>query len=308
MDRRNQLVSSMALASLAAGCMFLVPTTTLTASPKAAAPADEAPATLVLTGIVRDFKEKTIPNGHPDFEITPSRGFAHYANNIETNIGADGKPVFKGGGKKVNSQWKNSAGKAICFNQFNPSLGDVAGAWDSTVSTGGITSSESFYSWFNDVLGTNLSKPLDLTLVRQGNGTYVFDSTVDPVYKALGGFFPIENQLFGNPGGSPNRNFHFTFELHTEFQYKAAENQVFTFRGDDDVWVYINNKLVIDIGGIHSAVEQTIDLNRLGLVDGENYKLDFFFAERHRTQSNFKITTNLRLESVELPNVSQAFD
>lgn len=306
MDRRTRLVSSMALASLAVGSTFLLPSAT-TASPRAAA-AGDAPATIVLTGIVRDFKEKTAPGGHVDFEVTPSRGFAHYSNNIETNLGADGKPVFKGGGKKVTKQWTTAAGKPIAFNQYNASLGDKLGTWDTVVSTGGITSSESFYSWFNDVLGTNLSKPLDITLVKQSNGAYVFDSTVDPVYKALGGFFPIENELFGNPGGSPNRNFHFTFELHTEFQYVAAENQTFTFRGDDDVWVFIDGKMVIDIGGIHSAVEQQIDLNRLGLVDGENYKLDFFFAERHRTQSNFRITTNLKLETVELPNVSAAYD
>jgi fibro-slime domain-containing protein len=306
MDRRTHLVSSMALASLAVGSTFLLPSAT-TASPRAAV-ADEAPATIVLTGIVRDFKEKTAPGGHADFEVTPSRGFAHYSNNIEANLGADGKPVFKGGGKKVSKQWTTAAGKPIAFNQYNESLGDKVGSWDTVVSTGGITNSESFYGWFNDVLGTNLSKPLDITLVKQSNGAYVFDSTVDPVYKALGGFFPIENELFGNPGGSPNRNFHFTFELHTEFLYVAAENQTFTFRGDDDVWVFIDGKMVIDIGGIHSAVEQQIDLNRLGLVDGQNYKLDFFFAERHRTQSNFRITTNLKLETVELPNVSAAYD
>lgn len=308
MDRRNQLISSMALASLAAGCMFFAPVATSTAAPKPLAEDVAAPATLVLTGIVRDFKEKGAAGGHVDFEVTPSRGYAQYCNNIEPTLGSDRKPVFKGGGKKVSKQWATSAGKAICFNQYNPELGDKEGAWDTVVSTGGITSSESFYAWFNDVLGTNMSKPLDITLVKQSDGTYVFDSQVDTVYKALGGFFPIENQLFGNPGGSPNRNFHFTFELHTEFQYKQAENQVFTFRGDDDVWVFINDKLVIDIGGIHSAVEQSIHLNRLGLTDGENYKLDFFFAERHRTQSNFKITTNLKLETLQMPDVTMQFD
>lgn len=65
---------------------------------------------------------------------------------------------------------------------------------------------------------------------------------------------------------------------------------------------------MIDIGGIHGKVEQEVSLNRLGLVDGERYDLDFFFAERHRTESNFKITTNLNLENVELPTVSNAFD
>ena len=59
---------------------------------------------------------------------------------------------------------------------------------------------------------------------------------------------------------------------------------------------------------VHGAIEQTVDLNRLNLEDGEVYELAFFFAERHRTASNFRITTNLRLQSVTLPTVTAAFD
>ena len=40
----------------------------------------------------------------------------------------------------------------------------------------------------------------------------------------------------------------------------------------------------------------------------QEYDLDFFFAERHRTQSNFKITTNIVLENTVLPTVSNAYD
>jgi fibro-slime domain-containing protein len=274
---------------------------------RAAPPTAEPPASLELTGIVRDFKERTKPGGHPDFEVAPLGGFGHFSGNIAATLDADRKPVFTGGGFKVNAQWRDGAGRPICWRLFDAAKGDYAGTKGVT-SSGGIQSAASFATWFNDDINLNVSKPLALTLVRQPNGSYVFDSQVDPAYTAVGGFFPIENQLFGNPGGTPNRNFHFTFELHTKFTYDADGGQVFGFRGDDDVWVFIDGKLVIDLGGVHGAIEQFVELNRLGLTDGEDYELSFFFAERHRTQSNFKITTNLQLETITLPSASNAFD
>jgi fibro-slime domain-containing protein len=124
----------------------------------------------------------------------------------------------------------------------------------------------------------------------------------------LSGFFPIEGDLFGNPGGTPDRNFHFTFELHMEFEYDATVDQFFRFTGDDDVWVFINDRLVIDLGGVHTAKDQYVDLERLDLVHNETYVIDFFFAERHRTASNFRIETNLPVRTFGLPPVTAVFD
>ncbi|MCL4209764.1 MAG: fibro-slime domain-containing protein [Phycisphaerales bacterium] len=272
---------------------------------------EDPPPYIELTGLVRDFKERTVAGGHPDFERKPANGFGLYCGNVSPYLGEDGKPVFTGTGKKVTSQWKDSAGRPICYTLYNPALGDVAGAWG-VADKGGITSADSFRSWFRDELGTNLSisKTVTLRFVRQQDGSYVFDDKEDATYQSLGGFFPIEHQLFGNPGGSPNRNFHFTFELHTQFTYKADGAQVFQFIGDDDVWVFIDGRLVIDLGGVHGATSQYVDLNRLGLVDGQTYNLDFFFAERHRTQSNFRVVTNLRLQAPPTPpaTMSPVFD
>ena len=53
------------------------------------------PETIELTGTVRDFEEGTgCGQGHPDFEVYPSRGFAQYCKNVATQLGEDGKPVF----------------------------------------------------------------------------------------------------------------------------------------------------------------------------------------------------------------------
>ncbi|MBC8310665.1 MAG: fibro-slime domain-containing protein [Phycisphaerales bacterium] len=262
------------------------------------------PDTIELTGTVRDFEESggCGSDGHPDFEVYPSKGFGQYCKNIDTQLGADGKPVFIGGGKKVRWQATDSNWQPISWTMYDSELGDHSIRYRSGNSTGGIQSAASFNQWYNDVEGVNINIPLTITLARQQDGSYVFDDQLDSNYQQLGGFFPIENQGWGNPGGSPDRNFHFTFELHTEFTYQENGAQYFQFIGDDDVWVFIDGYLVIDLGGIHSSTEQYVDIARLGLEDGESYTLDFFFAERHRTQSNFRFQTNLQLEEASLPD------
>jgi len=267
------------------------------------------PNEIVLTGTVRDFHARN-DGGHTDFQWRPSAGYGHYVGMAAPELDEDGKPVFASTGYKLSRQWKDASGKAIAPPMPHmPSLqGDIAGRVSS--SQGGSSHTpEAFAQWFRDVPGVNASKPLDITLVRNpGTNQYTFDDREDPYFQDLGGFFAINNELFGNYGNT-GKNFHFTFELETEFIYEAQAGQTFTFTGDDDVWVFIDGKCVIDIGGVHSRVAQTIDLDRLEwLEDGHTYELKFFFAERHTTQSNFKIETTLNLRSVNLPTTTALSD
>ncbi len=271
------------------------------------------PSSIQLTGVVRDFRERSVSGGHPDFERKPDAGFGHYMRLVKDTLDSEGKPEFRSVGYKVSSQWKDAAGR----NRIEPKPyidarpGDVDGSMSS--STGGaVVSGDTFRQWWRDVPGVNISRQITLTLNRQpGTNIYTFDDRTDPLYSSRQGFFPINGELFGNSGGGgvANTNYHFTFELETTFVYQRGTNQVFTFTGDDDVFVFIDGKLVIDLGGVHGAISQSIDLDRLSwLQDGRTYTLKFFFAERHRTQSNFRIDTTLRLRNVDPPATTALFD
>ena len=88
----------------------------------------------------------------------------------------------------------------------------------------------------------------------------------------------------------------FTTEFHIFFRYNGGE--VFDFRGDDDVWVFVNDKLVMDLGGCHTAKPGSVSLDAVaadaGLVVGKNYELALFQAERCYGHSNFKAEMTLR--------------
>jgi fibro-slime domain-containing protein len=189
---------------------------------------------------------------------------------------------------------------------FECKLGDDPGIVQATLGADGrpvynsansnptVTSAASFFQWYHDDSTVNRTASTQIVLSDIGGGLYRFASN---------SFFPIDNQLLGNQGNS--HNFGFTTEWHTTFGYSQAANSTFSFTGDDDVFVFINDQLAIDLGGVHGAETANIDLNSvaatLGLTDGNNYTLDVFQAERHTVGSNFTMTTSLQLASQGVP-------
>ncbi|MBN2194451.1 MAG: DUF4215 domain-containing protein [Polyangiaceae bacterium] len=144
-------------------------------------------------------------------------------------------------------------------------------------------------------------------------------------------FFPLDDSTFTDAGerasanippsfggwleepGAPRHNFHFTSEVRYWFQYLAGETYALDFTGDDDVWVFVNQHLAVDVGGIHEPVHATLVIDGtgqasvtyaaaeggattrsgptdLGMVDGNVYEIAVFHAERNTTVSTFKLT------------------
>jgi fibro-slime domain-containing protein len=149
--------------------------------------------------------------------------------------------------------------------------------------------------WYRDTPGKNIPYDYQIVLTPIGGGISSFNDQE---------FFPLDGRGWNDEYVADDgmmHNFSFTFELHTTFEYMGGET--FTFIGDDDVFVFIANKLVVDLGGVHGAETKTIMLDTLvtddaamtpvPLTKGTTYPLDIFYNERHTVASHFRMDTSI---------------
>ena len=209
----------------------------------------------LVVGIVRDMASFQIQSGgHPDFERFSGSGATK--GLVTSVIGADRKPVYG----------------AECDDNGSPNPACPFGQQ--------MTTKANFDQWYRYTAGVNQPYVVYLQFVPNGN-VYTFQSTA---------FLPLDGAGFGNTPGFTH-NFSFTTELHLKFTYGGGET--FSFTGDDDLWVFIDGKLAIDLGGLHSPVNGAVSLDTLGLTKGTTYDIELFNAERHTDASHFRVTTNL---------------
>jgi fibro-slime domain-containing protein len=170
----------------------------------------------------------------------------------------------------------------IVKDTLGPDDKPVYASLSRTKSTSGA---QNFDKWYHDD-AVNLSTPVELQLLPAADeaGAFEYDDQT---------FFPIDDMLLGNEGRA--YNYHFTLEAQTVFEYRGGE--VFSFTGDDDMWVFINRRLAIDLGGLHPKLSAQVNLDEIagafGLNPGTIYPLHFFFAERHTTASTFRLHTTI---------------
>lgn len=143
---------------------------------------------------------------------------------------------------------------------------------------------ELFDQWYRDVPLVNARVEIQLGLDEYSGAMWQVDDEE---------FFPLDAYDLGPDPGAHNH--HFTLEIHPQFTYYGGEK--FRFQGDDDLFLSINDRLVIDLGGVHEPLGGEVVLDDaaadIGLNIGETDPIDLFFAERHTAESRFRIETTI---------------
>jgi fibro-slime domain-containing protein len=239
---------------------------------------------MVVPAIFRDFRF----HNPSDFESDLPGGSGAVTGIVDDTLDKDGKPVFTG----------------------------------STDTGVAIESKATFATWYRTTDKVNHATASKLSLWKTSKGSYVnrYGENGEQWKNGIDGnplFFPVDNDTFtpaselaaaqipalydsNVPYETPAKkhNFSFTSEVRYWFSYESGKTYQLDFVGDDDFWVFINKKLAVDIGGLHSPAEGSITLNatwatKLGnLQSGKVYEIAVFHAERHTTASTFKLTLN----------------
>ncbi|HEY0710065.1 MAG TPA: DUF4215 domain-containing protein, partial [Polyangia bacterium] len=186
----------------------------------------------------------------------------------------------------------SAAGKPVHVTTNQPSTANA-------YTGGALTSMDWFGMWYVDNATYNRTVRDVMTFTTLPGGIYQFNNSA---------FFPMDGRGFNVNSGTPSHNFHFTSEVRYWFEFQG--NESFDFTGDDDVWVFVNKRLAVDLGGQHAAetgniqfapngtgqvcdllndcgARRTVDF---GMQVGSVYEIVTFQAERHTNASNYRLT------------------
>jgi fibro-slime domain-containing protein len=278
---------------------------------------DDPPPKLQIPMIARDFQDyspnSTPPTGHPDFghyccDDSLQKGKGVVRSTLDTSR----RPVWAG---PTQDPLAEADAKQLLF-----------------------TGKKEFDQWYRDVSGVNMTYYETLTLLQNATSTttYAMNSDTDDPFFDRCGFFPLDDpnqpkidqntkqpityteslypgrtcyayEGLGFGSGWANHNYSFTTELRYWFQYQGTEKLKFT---GDDVWVFINGTMAIEMPGTHNRAVGTVILDAangtaqvgygeppssyttidLKLSKGSVYEVVVFQAERWCCGSNYMLT------------------
>jgi fibro-slime domain-containing protein len=255
--------------------------TAVVSATRASATAGGAPPTsLVLSTTLRDFLYygTTSPGfGDPDFQ---NKAAGLETGLVQSTLGTDSEPVWKSNGQTL------SGAANFCWWYHDR----------------GCNGAGSVNPYAADVPDDASGNPPSITLTQISQGVYQYANTA---------YYPVDGLGWNSPQhGSPQtsadcnsnvqHNFAFTQEIHSAFVYSPSLSPTVTLTTEDDGWLFINGKLAIDLGGVHSASTGSITLNpstaaTFGLTNGQLVSFDLFTAQRHTCASQLSLTTSLLL-------------
>ena len=166
-----------------------------------------------------------------------------------------------------------------------------------------------FKRWFNNVEGKSQNYSNNLTLNYSGSEFSYFNDD----------FYPLDQVEFskGDVTNQDGHNHLFTMALAAPFRILKSGDENFEITADDDTFVFVGDKLALDMGGVHGALKGKITIDKDGKIntaigdeefafsgisiDGQSDSvIRIFHADRDSSESVFKITfQNMSLNIVE---------